>query len=502
MTPLRTPLRYLPQLAALCGLGYLLSAPLVAQEPNLYKSKPAGHEKNKLWVMSASQASLRRATNDSDILVLPGLIADKQKQRVEVMVESTGLGENAPCEFTIVGENSEHAYEALLISFSQPSAVRQALEFIGKTPGQPIDPDGWRYWARGECVELSVVKNGEPPVRLEKLLLDRRTETTLPEVGFRFTGSRWMADPSHPGRKLFAADALQPMAMVSLFNTAHSVLEVPQVAAQGDVYQNTSVNPAHRFSEGQLLKLIIEPVKKADAKGVKDLALRVSEGKGSATTPLVGLERLKNLTFELNDGAALLNGQPSISSVMQALALCDRKKNEYFLTVSFQGEVKLGEVQALASLLSIMDSERGVRVEPPQPGQLHYRVFTPDRELLDRDKRVFHPWELYLSEKDNAVSGKLLAIHSVYGSDGARAELKSAERVVANSEALVKGMEAMDEQAIKSGQPPRPPVIMVFAPSTLRYGPLAKFLERALPSRKLIHVYLDETMPPLTEEKP
>jgi hypothetical protein len=479
----------------------LLSAPLFAQEPNLYKSKPAGHEKNKQLVISAFEADLKRHTNDSNFLVLPGLVADKQQQRIEVIVESTGLGENAPCEFTIVGENSEHAYETLLISFAQPSAISQALQFIGKKPGEPIDPEALRYWARGERFQLSLAKDGEPPVHLEKLLLDRRTEKTLPEEGFRFTGSKWLADATHPGKKLFAADALQPMAIVSLFNSTYSLLEVPYAAPQGDVYQNTSVNPEHRFSEGELLKLIIEPVKKENAKGFKDLALKVSARTNSNTNFLVGLERLKNLNFQLKDGPTLLNEQPSISSVMQALGLCDRKRNEYYLTVSFSDDVTLGEAQALVSILAIMDSDRGMRIEPPPPGQLHYRAFNPDKDLLDRDKRVFHPWELFLSEKDGAVSGELFSFHSVFTNDSSRAKLESTERMVSNSQTLLKELAALDQQARASGQRAGPSVIMVLAPSTLKYGQLVKFLELVLPTHKVIHIYLDETMPPLSERK-
>ncbi len=483
------------------SLVFLLKASLLAQEPNLYKSKPVGHENNKQLAAIAYETNLKLHINDRNFLVLPGLVADKQKQRIDVMVESTGLAQHAPCEFTIVGYNSEHGYETLLIAFAQPSAVSQALQFIGKTPGQPFEPDALRYWARGECFELSLVNGGEPPIRLEKLLLDRRTDKTFPEAGFRFTGSKWMTDPKHPGQRSFAADALQPMAIVSLFNTTYSVLEVPYAATQGEVYQNISVNPEHHFSEGKLLNLIIEPVKQEDAKGVKDLVLSVSAGHPSTTNLLLGLARLKNLAFELKEGPQLLNEQPSISSVMQALGLCDRKKNEYYLTVSFGNDVKLGEAQALASILSIMDSERGVRVEPPPQGQIHYRAFNPDRNLLDRDKRMFHPWELYLSEKDGAVSGKLLAIHSFYANGGSRTELKSTGRIVSDSRTLVQALAAMDEQALKSCQQAGLPVIMVFAPSYLKYGQLAKFLELALPTHKMVYVYLDETMPPISELK-
>jgi hypothetical protein len=38
-------------------------------------------------------------------------------------------------------------------------------------------------------------------------------------------------------------------------------------------------------------------------------------------------------------------------------------------------------------------------------------------------------------------------------------------------------------------------MIMVFAPSTLHYGDLIRFLEPVLSTHKMIHVYLDEPQP-------
>ena len=102
----------------------------------------------------------------------------------------------------------------------------------------------------------------------------------------------------------------------------------------------------------------------------------------------------------------MLNEQPTISSVMQALGALDRKKVDYYLTLSFADNVELGAAQAFVPLLAIMDSERGIRIEPSPTDQLYYRAFTPDKELLNRDTRMFHPWELALSDEAGAVSGR------------------------------------------------------------------------------------------------
>ena len=481
----------------------LLFAPfLPAQEGDSYKSKPAGHDKNKQLAASAHEANLKRHANDTNILVLPGLVADKRKQRIEVMVESTGLREGAACEFTIIGEASQHAYEALMISFAQPSALHQALQFIGQEPGEPMDPGSLRFWARGECCRLSVLRGKEPPIRLEKLLVDRRTGKTLTEEGFRFVGSRMVPALNDPGKKVYAADVYQPVALVSLFNSTYSVLEVPYTAAKGEAYQNTSINPELKLTEEGLLTLVIEPLDKSDAKRAKDLVLEVQAAQPAAATSVTGLERLNYLSFQLKDAEVVLNQKPTLSSVMEALAPLDRKRHDYYLTVRFGNQVELGSAQALAKILAIIDCERGIRIEPPPAGHLCYRAFTPDRDLLDREARLYHPWELALTESNGVVSGKLLRVNSVYKSGVTKSELEITEVPVSGPQKLRNELEAEAELTAKAKTRSKPPVVMVFATATLTYGQLIRFLEPVLPTHKTIHVYVDEPMPPLPQPKP
>ena len=487
-----------------CLLAFLLlSVSLTAaQAADPYKSKPEDHEKNKVLAATAHEASLKEHSNNTNILILPGLVAERQKRRVEVTVESAGLAEAACCEFAVVSEASQHAYEALLISFAQPSAIHQALKFIGQEPGAPADPASLRSWPRGECFRLSLVRGKEPPILLEKLLLDRRTGKTFPEEGFRFVGSMMLPAPNDPGQKAYGADAYQPMAIVSLFNSTCTVLEVPRTASKGDAYQNTIINPEHQLTGGGLMTLIIEPFNEDNAKRAKDLFLQVDAAATPPTRPLAGLERLNQLAFQLKDGATVLNEKPSLSSVVAVLSALDRKKHDYFLTVNFGDGVELGGAEALAKILAIMDSERGVRIEPPPAGQLYYRSFAPDRDLLDRDARMFHPWELSLSEKDGAVFGKLLRIDSVYKTGFTKPELEIVELPISGPKELRKELDAELERTTKANKRVRPPVMMVFAPSALTYGQVRKFLELSLPTHRTIHVYLDEPMPPIPGTKP
>ena len=474
--------------------------PLAAQEQGSDVGKPGGREQHRSLVTRAYTRNLQAHVGNTNVLVLRGLIADKSKQRVEVMVESTSLNQNASCEFLLISEASDHAYEALLVSFAKPSDIHRALQFLGTQPGAPFDPELLRFWAKGEPFALTIFRTNEPPQSLENLLWDRRTGQPLPEIAFLFTGSKLAPSLQDPKAKVYAADEYQPKAVVSLFNSSESVLEVPGSAAKEAVYQNTILNPAKRLPPGALLTLVIEPVNKDGRKRVKDLLLQVEGGHSPLDKSLKGMERVGSLKLQLKDGETVLNREPNVISVIETLATLDRKTHDYYLKVSLGSELELGQAQALASVLTTLDTEKGIRIDPPPEGQIYYRAFTPDPELLDRATRVFHPWELFLTENDGQLSGKLLIVESIWKPGASASELRITSLPVSTPEALRREMEIEAERSRKTGQPAKFPVLMVFAPSALRYGRLMQFLEPVLPTHKTIHVYLDQALPPASRE--
>jgi len=484
----------------LVAVLFMLASVLPAREGTSYKSKPKNHEKNRQMSTNAYEAALVRYKGDTNILVLPGLVADKGRKRVEVMAETLRLRAGGPCEFTVIAETSDHGYEANLISFAKPSDVHRALQFIGTDPGESFDPGSLRNWAKGESVVLTLAWSNEPPLRLEQLLADKRTGKGLPETGFMFTGSRMVSSINDPTNEVYAADEYQPKSIVSLFNTPYSVLEVPYFARKEDVYQNLIVNPERELPEGEVVTLVIEPVNKDGARRVKDLVLQLQAGAMPTNSGLK--ERLSGLICQLKESETVLNAKPSLLSVFDALAALDRKKHDYYLAVSFGDGVELGDARALAMLFSTIDCERGVRIEPPPAGQLHYKAFIPPQQLLDRENRMYHPWELSLSEKDGHVSGVLLLVESVWKEGATALVLETTEFPVSSPQDLRKELDAEMERTRKADGRPKPREIMVFAPPTLKYSHLMNFLEPALPTHRTVHVYLDTPMPPIPGKKP
>jgi hypothetical protein len=447
---------------------------------------PEGHARNKQQAAEAHQANLKRWTNHPSMLVLPGLVADRNARRVEVKVERTRLGPGEPCEFTVIAETSDHGYEALLIAFAQPSDVHRALEFIGLKAGTPWNPAVNRYWARGERVLLSLVGSEGKRIRLEQLLSDRRTGRSLREEGFVFTGSSTLPAVGKDQARVYTADAYQPKAIVSLFNSAHCVLQVPYAAPKEEVYQTTILHPENSFPEGGLLSLILEPASPEGAPRVKDLTLRVASTKNPPADALEGPARLNALNFELRQGETVLNARTTLLSVLSELARLDRVHHDYFLTVTLADDLELSDAQGLAGILASIDSDRGVRIEPPPAGELHYRAFLPDPERLDREARMHAPWELSLAEKDGRLTGTLRRAES----DGQAGRTNSApeklDTPVAGPEELRLLMEAGAARARVSRTQASPLTLQVLGAPTLRYGALRRFIAPALPAHPTI----------------
>ena len=479
----------------------LVAVAVHAQIDIPYKARPSGHEENRVRVDRIHQDERQKFAADTHRLVLPGLVADRSTRRVEVRVDRSAVGANAPCEFLVVNESSDHGYEALLIAFARPSDIHRALRFIGTEPGQSYHPPTHRFWAKGERFLLSVLATNTAPIRVENLLIDRRTGAALPPDGFLFTGSRQIPAPNNPSRADYAADTFQPMAIVSLFSTPYAVFEVPRSVSKETVYRNTTVNPEFSIAEGALLTLAIEPALQPSATSVQDLVLQVGAASRTGNPPRSKVEALADLHVQLRDGTTVLNPDGSLVSVVGSIAALDPQKHTPFLTLRWSPDIRLASAQALAEILASLDREQGIRIEPPLPGEPYYRAFTPDRQLLNRTERPFHPLELALQQKDGRISGRLLLVQSVWKEGASRSELQFLERPILDPAALRQELAVDRERTRSSGGRPRPNVLLAFAPSDLTLGQLTVFLEPFLTNHTAIHLLLDEPMPPTSSKE-
>ncbi len=452
---------------------------------NAQETTPAGYNEVPIHAAKAKAAfreNLAKFKDSDHVLVLPGLVADRTTKRIEVSVEATGIKPQTIVEFVLIDAASSKGYEALLWSHARPSDIHRALEFIGMSPGERFHPGKLRFWPKAERVLVNVGV-GDERIPLETLVLDKTTGRGLPATGFVFTGSMQVNKPGMPDKKSYAADVIDPMSVVSIFNDPTCVLDIPRRALQNAVYGKQLVAPAYQFEKHQLLTVSLEPEHKDGKKRVIELSLRVKAGDDvAAKLPAA---------FEL----VAASGQPvtereELADVLSALGRLKRDGRDPFVSVRFDSALKLGVVRHVSRLIQAIDTERGIRVGPPAPGQLYYEAFLPRRQLLDRKTRIVDPWEVHLRHDESGQLQAKLTQHQSRFVDGKEKETVRSKDVL-NAVGLRNHLDEEAAQRKKDGRRPGPRVLLVFARRALKYGELVEFLTPALNTHNVVHVFPD-----------
>ncbi len=448
-----------------------------AQEEEHYGPRPAGQAKS----LERDKAARDAHAGNPDVLVLPGLVANRKTRQVEVLAECTGLGAGTELEFLLVDKDSSHGYEALLWSHAKPSDVHKALEFIGLKPGSPFNPSALRFWADGDRVNLKVSVDGGIPVPIEEMVLDNETETTLPEEGFLFTGSIMVPPPDGKGAQVYAADAYDPRSVASIYNEQTAVLDVPRQANKGELYGRQVVNPECAFEGGTLLTILMEPGENAQRAPATRLELALVYP--SAATGVV---------FRLSEAEGkVLAEAPELVPVLEKLAVKRKDDIAPFVKLQIADELPLSEMVKPSISLVMMETLGMLRMDPPPEGQLYYRAFVPQKEWMQPEGRPSQPWELHLRlQEAGKVAAEMVLNESVWSGTDPNPTFTRRALGVAEPKALREQLDADAQARVAAGKTPLPGVLLVFAPPELTYGALLAFLQPVLGTHGTIYVFV------------
>ena len=429
-----------------------------------------------LAVLMLSFRALAVDGPEGDRLELPGVSADRATKTVRLSARACGVEPRAPTEFFIIATNSGHDYESVAVAGAKPSEVHRALEFLGMKPGRPANIDQLQLWPRGERVTVTVEwtpTNGSPrTARIEDFILDARTGKTLPRDGFMFTGSEWITADDGSGRRDYAADVLEPHAIVTAYNLGSTVLDVPRRGSQGELYDFQVTNPDLVLPKGQPLTLVLAPEVRPDGQPrVLDLSLRIAPAAAAG-----GLR----LQLRDADGKTLADG--AAAEAAAAIRGLSEAGRDPFLDVVFDVSAPVGILRAAAIAVDDMVLKHDARVNPPPAGRLYYRAFIPAPSLKDRASRPAQPWELRLRRADGRIAGVLTKIDRVRDLITDEPTFATKEFPVASSDALV--------TALKENGPGLP-VILVLAPPAIVCGELEAFVGPAMKTHPIVHVFAD-----------
>jgi hypothetical protein len=447
-----------------------------AQETNA----PSAFDLNKAKVRQQYEANRKAFEGNAEVLVQPGVVADRKAKRLLVDVQTTGVEEGKPIEFLAIADNSGHGYESFLVAFAAPSAVHRALEFIGMKPGRPINPARFQFWPRGERVVASMTSGPDAPpekaLRMEKMMVDRATGKALPELGYAFVGSVTVEPERARDGNRYGADVFEPNSIVSIYNEPSTVLDVPKRAAKGDVYEKQVVGRAGVFPADRLCRLVIEPERKDGVVRVMDAVLEVSAAAGVTN---VGPE---SLTMRLTQAGAPVATNTTFRGLVEAVVALNAAGRDVHTEVRFGPEMTIGAARTAAEVLEAFDSEKGIRVEAPPAGEVYYRAFLPDEKLRARENRMEQPWELFLRKSETGVSGQLVKVTEHWNKETMKSTFDSEAFPVADGAALRR---TVDEKG--SGLP----VLLVFAPPSLRYSELMSFVAPMQTTHGRVFVYME-----------
>ena len=386
-----------------CVLFILVMATACASLPASAQKPPSNRTDNLIFVANRDAELRHQFPDNHDILLRPGLLANRTNRTVRFWAEATGVSGSSAVEFFLIDIASGHDYEAAAVAFAKPSDIHAALEFIGIPPGQPYDPSALQFWARGERVIAHAawqVNGKNHRVRIEHLCYDNKRKALLPAQGLIFTGS--FRVPSKPATNNYAADLLSPNAIAGNFNDSSLVLDVPWQANQSENYGQIVANPDAMPPRGALLEITMEPEYRDGTKRVARLALFVAPGTNTAATSL------NDLRFTLSDTSSAAEGSPilvggNLPAVLSRFEQLTSAGRDPFVTLKFDSILPVSAAHAVAEFVASIDNVLGIRVEAPPAGIPYYKCFCPPQAFRNRLDRPSQPWELRLTTNTTAI---------------------------------------------------------------------------------------------------
>ena len=411
-------------------------------------------------------------TNSADILIRNGVMANRQTHTVSFWAEATGVSPRDIIEFFLIGEKSGNDYEAIAIALAEPRDIYAGMLFIGMQPGRCVNYEKLQFWPKGERVNLTF--DGH---RAETLILKDATGKPLDLTGLVFVGSQQV--PSEPGETpALAAQVREPHAIAANYNEAESLFGVPHRAAQSAVYSQQTLNPELQFPAGKRIPIEITPEYVNGKQRVRDFDLYISCGTNATPSIMTA-----GLSLQERNKPPSPTNKSSLPGVLETLSTIRDAGHDPFVTVHIGDDVTLGQLHELAAILQEIDTENGIRVDPPPAGQLYYQAFAPNESFRKREDRMLQPWELDLDfNSEGKLAARLTEIREKWIPQEIKPQLEIEKHTVASPEAMCELLASRKKDCN---------VILVEAPASLTHKALMEFIGPAYKTHPTVHVFVN-----------
>lgn len=350
--------------------------------------------------VSAWNAEQRKAVSATG-KAWPGVVADVQKKEVRLLAEAVGHREGITTEFLLIGPLSDRAYESVAVTVASPGDIARAVESLGIKRGGGIGSRPFRFWPCGERMTATVRRldvKGSPVSPLHVLVTDQETESPLiGNGGIVFTGGRWKGD-------VCLTDNTIPASVMSLYNEAGSVFDVPFQVGQSDVYGRLSV--AETLPYGALFEIVLTPLLPKDGRP-RVLPVAVAVTTEEAQLKLVGSDEA---------GEPLIQG--ALSDVLLWMRSQSEAERELFVTLTFDDKLPLSMAAQVAQVFCMLDG-KGIKLDSKAVDGLFPKAFLPQEKWRERKDRIPQPFELHLSrDSDGRLRKKMVFIEEDWTVEG------------------------------------------------------------------------------------
>jgi len=365
-----------------------------------------GADESTTWIDQEYERNVARFEKNDDVMVRRGLLADRKHRYIDLLATASDLAPGTMLDVVIASKDSMTT-QYLVRTAVGSGELLSALEFIGLSPGYPIDIERMHYWPKGERVTITFQADESIPA--ESLLLDTTWNTELPQLGFRFVG---------PGQSAIGID--EGIHVATAYNAGNTIFEVPYIVDRKTVLERLTVNSNYGFEPDQPVRIRIRPEFRGDRQRVHDYLLDVRSGEGNDA------DRLQNLlvTMQGADDSEPVEG--GFENVFVYFEEQVKDGIEPFVQVRFADAISAQSVRNIARFIQQFLVQQQIRIEP-HASELFFSAFLPDDAWRDpnRRNRSSQPLEIHLQDNNGGddLHGEL--IQHVQGGDVRRMDFES-----------------------------------------------------------------------------
>lgn len=406
-----------------------------------------------------------------DLVVLKGVVADKTKREIRLLVEAVGHAVGTTAEFLLVGPASDRAYEAVAVAVADPADIVKAMELIGVQRGRCVDASQFRFWAYGERCQIHLRRLDVPEAEerlISSLLADSHPDGSLLAGGFLFTGGEWSAGEGEPA---CLTSSEPPCSVVSLYNQRGTLFDLPQQSGQSEVYGRLTL--AEKLPYGALMEVILRPVNSESM--VLPVEMTAALGDDNA---LRLHTRCLALKIERNE---------SMESAMAWMRTQAESGKDLFVTLQFDPGLSMKQARDIARVFDILDGN-GIKLYGKGKEGLYYRALLPQESWRKREDRNPQPFEIHLTRGDDGkLQKKLVFIEEDWNVEGLDPKLTPKEypfELWAELEPLVVKAGGKDSKVL---------VVFFFAPADLKLADLMPAVDAVRKRLPLMHVFVNES---------